>query len=213
MSSRDNILRKLRAAPRPFQNWPPIIERVEGTPLEDRTPAGLLASFIARAEALACTVYVFDDPAPARDQVLALIGEDRGIQSWDTHLIPLPGLGDALAEREIAILPGDASVRVGLTGVDAALAGTGSIVLESGPGKPRLASLLPPAHVAIMTTGQIVPTLEAWMAAKQRGDLEAFAATSNISIISGPSRTGDIAMELVMGVHGPGEVHLILLKT
>jgi L-lactate dehydrogenase complex protein LldG len=201
MSSRDNILRKLRAAPRPFQNWPPIIERVEGTPLEDRTPAGLLASFIARAEALAC------------DQVLALIGEDRGIQSWDTHLIPLPGLGDALAEREIAILPGDASVRVGLTGVDAALAGTGSIVLESGPGKPRLASLLPPAHVAIMTTGQIVPTLEAWMAAKQRGDLEAFAATSNISIISGPSRTGDIAMELVMGVHGPGEVHLILLKT
>ncbi len=181
--------------------------------MEDRTPAGLLASFIARAEALACTVYVFDDPAPARDQVLALIGEDRGIQSWDTHLIPLPGLGDALAEREIAILPGDASVRVGLTGVDAALAGTGSIVLESGPGKPRLASLLPPAHVAIMTTGQIVPTLEAWMAAKQRGDLEAFAATSNISIISGPSRTGDIAMELVMGVHGPGEVHLILLKT
>jgi L-lactate dehydrogenase complex protein LldG len=105
----------------------------------------------------------------------------------------------------------DGGVRVGLTGVDAALAATGSVVVVSGSGRARAASLVPPIHIAVVAASQIVPDLESWWAVQKAAGLEQIRQHSNVVVITGPSRTADIAMQLVMGMHGPRELHLVLL--
>ncbi|MEZ4518784.1 MAG: lactate utilization protein [Chloroflexota bacterium] len=102
-------------------------------------------------------------------------------------------------------------MRVGLTGADAGLAATGSLVLQSGSGRYRAASLLPPLHIAVLTADRIVPDLENWWTQQRAAGLDQVRQRSNIVVITGPSRTADIAMQLVMGMHGPRELHLILL--
>ena len=92
--------------------------------------------------------------------------------------------------------------------MSAGLADTGSIIVDSGSGRSRTASLLPPAHIALLPVSELYPDLPTWMAL-QGGDL--LTKTANLTIISGPSKTADIELNLVLGVHGPGEVHVILL--
>jgi L-lactate dehydrogenase complex protein LldG len=181
-------------------------------PVEDVSAAALQARFVREAESLGCEVVCCADAAQALASVLRIIGADRAILSWDFAQIPLPGLEDALCGAGIGVLRGDPAVRVGLTGVDAALAGTGSLVLATGPGKPRKPSLMPPVHIAVLTTRQIVPNLDSW-AAEQRADtFQRVRASSGVVVISGPSRTGDIANIPVRGVHGPGALHVVILQ-
>ena len=117
-----------------------------------------------------------------------------------------------MSEHGIEISSGrDASVKVGLTGADAALAATGSLVLLTGKGKPRLVSLLPPVHIAVITRQQIIPDLESLMTEFREKKPDVFQQNSSIMIISGPSRTADIAMQLILGMHGPRELHIIIL--
>ena len=213
MSSRDRILDTLRAARKPFTDLPPVEPRRPMVPVAETSPADLLARFTREAETLRAQVTVCDDPAAAAQHILSLIGDDRSVLSWDLAHIPLPGLGEALAGAGIQIAPSsDASVRVGITGAEAALAGTGSLVLASGIGKSRQPSLLAEVHICVITVDQIVPNFEVWMAGQRAAGLDNFRSASNVVLISGPSRTADIANELVMGVHGPGTVHVVVLR-
>jgi L-lactate dehydrogenase complex protein LldG len=98
---------------------------------------------------------------------------------------------------------------IGISGVDFLVAETGSVVLHSGPDQPRSLSLLPPVHVAIAKRDQLVNDLFD-LFPSSRND-EALNLPSCISIITGPSKTGDIELRLVTGVHGPGEIHVILI--
>jgi L-lactate dehydrogenase complex protein LldG len=100
-----------------------------------------------------------------------------------------------------------ASATIGLTGAEAALAETGSIVLASGPGRARLASLLPPVHVALVERRALVDSLAALI----RDRPEIATAGANVICITGPSRTADIEHTLSRGVHGPGEVHVVFV--
>ena len=212
MTSREMILNKLRAARQPFADAPPAGEMIPVVPRDDTSPAALRARFVEAAEKLSATVTICPDPDAAIRHILDVIGSDTSILSWDLAHVPLPGLGAALADAGIAIAAaGDANVRVGLTGVDAALAATGSLLLASGPGKPRGASLLPEVHIAVVAADQIVPDLETWLAAQRAAGLESLRRLNNVVMISGPSRTADIAMETVMGVHGPGVVQIVLV--
>lgn len=212
MSSRDDILRRLRRATPRLRDLPPLAPFDEVAVVENRDPAALRARFVAEAQKLSCQVHECAGPEQALQVLLALIGDDRAILSWDLTHIPLPGLAQALAGAGIAIAPPeDATVRVGVTGADAALAGTGGLVLSSGPGRSRLVSLLPYVHIAVITAAQIVPTLEAWLAEQRAAGLDAFRQTSSLLVISGPSRTADIAMTTVMPAHGPAEVQILLL--
>ena len=102
-------------------------------------------------------------------------------------------------------------VRVGITGVTAALAATGSLVLESGAGRHRSTSLLPDVHIALMRAEQILPDLECWQQAQQQFGYPAFTKSSNTTVVTGPSKTADIGHELVKGAHGPREVHIVIL--
>ena len=70
-----------------------------------------------------------------------------------------------------------------------------------------MASLLVPVHVAVLRVDRLVDSISGLLAT--RGDL--VAAGSNLVAITGPSRTADIEHTLSRGVHGPGEVHVILL--
>jgi L-lactate dehydrogenase complex protein LldG len=85
------------------------------------------------------------------------------------------------------------------------LADTGSVVLASAPDEPRQRHLLPDVHVSILHEDRILPGLAELFAAVGH-DLP-----SMLTIVSGPSRSADIEQRLVVGVHGPGEVHVVLL--
>jgi L-lactate dehydrogenase complex protein LldG len=211
MSSRERILETLRRGKRPFPPINPPLFYHPMTPVADDSPAALRARFIAEAQKAACVVHQAQTPEAAIRVVLQLLGAETAVSAWDPAHIPIPGLADALEKAGKRLVGQDAAVRVGLTGVDAALAATGSVVVMSGNGRWRAASLLPPMHIAVVQSSQIVPNLESWWAAQKAAGLEHTRQRSNIVVITGPSRTADIAMQLVMGMHGPQELHLILL--
>jgi L-lactate dehydrogenase complex protein LldG len=104
-------------------------------------------------------------------------------------------------------LQGYQHVDAGITGADAGLAESGSIVLRTGPGRPRLASLIPVVHVAVLTVRRIARSL-AHYAIDHPAAIE---GTSNLVVITGPSRTADIEQQLNLGVHGPKHLHVILV--
>jgi L-lactate dehydrogenase complex protein LldG len=210
MSSRDQILRKLRAAQQPFTNIPPVEARHHMVELAETDSDALLTRFIKMAESLPCKVYCVGETEAAQ-VILKLIGTDTSVLSWSPEHIALPGLTDVLNQAGIEVAaPDDGNVRVGITGIDAALASTGSLIVMSGAGKYRLTSLLPDLHIAVMTPDQILPDLEAWFSQQKQKGLTAFRQSSNTVIITGPSKTADIAQELIKGAHGPREVHIII---
>lgn len=84
------------------------------------------------------------------------------------------------------------------------LADTGSVVLAASPEEPRARSLLPEVHVSLLAGDRILPGLDELFAALG-GDLP-----SALAIVTGPSRSADIEQRLVVGVHGPGEVHVVV---
>jgi L-lactate utilization protein LutC len=100
---------------------------------------------------------------------------------------------------------------LGISGVNYLIAETGTVVLLTEPDQPRSLSLLPPVHIALAERNQLVPDLFDLFESelrKGRTDLP-----SCVSLITGPSKTGDIELRLVTGVHGPGEIHVILIGT
>ena len=99
---------------------------------------------------------------------------------------------------------------LGITGVDYAIAETGSCVLMARKGVSRLVSLLPPAYLVIVEKGQVLPSLDELFTLQRRGFMQGENG-SYMNIISGPSRSADIEQTIVEGVHGPGDVHMILL--
>ena len=99
---------------------------------------------------------------------------------------------------------------IGVTGVDYAIAETGSCVLLPRKGVSRLVSLLPPEHVAVVEKGQVLPSLDELFTLRRQDFLEGKLG-SYMNIITGPSRSADIEYTLVTGVHGPGEVYMVLI--
>ena len=85
------------------------------------------------------------------------------------------------------------------------LADTGSVVLAASPDEPRANSLLPAVHVSLLAEDRILPGLEALFEAVG-GELP-----SALAIVTGPSRSADIEQKLAVGVHGPGEVHVVIV--
>ncbi len=98
-----------------------------------------------------------------------------------------------------------ASADVGLSSASAALAETGSVVIESGAGRSRLSTLLPPVHIALVSTAVLTPDIITWSVARQGTALPA-----NLTLVSGPSKTADIEQTLTIGVHGPKRFIVIL---
>lgn len=145
-------------------------------------------------------------PAEARAQVESILRDRRALASHarilDVCGIPtLPGVSTEFSREACA------AAGVGITSADYALADTGSLALLAESRESRLLSLLPPCHVAVIDRTRILGGLD-----------ELFTLTphpaersSAMVLITGPSRTGDIEMRLVRGVHGPGEIHVVII--
>ena len=97
-----------------------------------------------------------------------------------------------------------AGAAVGVVRAAAAAAQTGTVLLRSDDNQGRAASLLPPACIFVIDAGSVVDTLGHFLR-----DLEDLP--SQLVAVTGPSRSADIESTLVIGVHGPGEVHAILI--
>ena len=107
---------------------------------------------------------------------------------------------------------------IGVTRATLGVSEYGTIMMESGDakgsfGKPternRLASLVPEAHVAVLAASDLVGTWDEALAASRRTHGH---PPPTVTFATGPSRTADIELELVLGVHGPRAQHVILLE-
>ncbi len=87
----------------------------------------------------------------------------------------------------------------------AAIAETGTVICASTAGKSLQASLLPSQHIAVVASESIFVDLDAFFAA------QASELPTNITFITGPSRTADIELSLVVGVHGPEKLDIIVI--
>ena len=193
-----------------------------------RTGLTPVAQFTAELEALSGHVHLCRGPEEALAKVRNLLvsHEIESALHWDPAEIPLPGVGAVL--QELGIRPADGQLRgtgdrtarlqalepvpICISGADAAIAESGTILVMSGPGRGRLASLLPPVHLAILPAAWIVRTLpEAFVLLEARWGRNVVHARSNITLITGPSRTADIEQSMTLGVHGPKEIHVVVV--
>jgi L-lactate utilization protein LutC len=156
--------------------------------------------------------HVVADRAAAVDKVLELIEarSAKRVLLGRGPILDALDLAKPLRARGVEVFAPEANRDahfagdVGITGVDYLVAETGSLALFSEPANPRSLNLLPPVHIAVADRGQIVPDL--FDLFQDERELPAC-----LSLITGPSKTGDIELRLVTGVHGPGEVHVVLL--
>ncbi len=143
--------------------------------------------------------------------------------SWHPDHLPVDGLAESLADVGWTLVyPEDLTtpesreavrfIRFGLTGVEAAFAATGSMLVLTGAGRSRTASLLPFRHIALIPFSRLYPTIEAWLAERRaQGELvDLLRERAAWHMITGPSKSADIEMNLTLGVHGPKFVHAIL---
>lgn len=97
---------------------------------------------------------------------------------------------------------------VGITECEALIAQTGSLIVTSRNSGGRALSVLPPHHVVLARREQLVRDLSAGFALVQQKYADNYP--SMISIVTGPSRTGDIERILVLGAHGPKKLTVIM---
>ena len=196
------------------ERWPQALERFRA---EFERVAGVFHRVPSLAELPALLARI-----AAEKHAREVVGWEAGALGWDLSAalarhgltgLPAPA-GDGDAERrrhreEAARAP------LGVTGVDWALAETGTLILASGPGRPRSTSLLPDTHVAVFGPGHLVESLEqvGILLEAMHADGGAGVPGGMINFITGPSRTADIELTLTRGVHGPKEVHAVFVDT
>lgn len=209
--ARETILHRVRTAlgrsagqdPPPA---PPARIRIADIPLEER-----IRCFRTALEALAGQVFVASSPADALSYIAALI-EGKSAVASNAPLLAEIGV-TSLAGVHTGIDDGEklrrlcASADFGITGADYALADTGSLVMFSSKEEARMVSLLPPVHVAVVPKERLLTGLDELFSIEPLPS----ARSSSMVIITGPSRTADIEQMLVRGVHGPGQVHAIIV--
>ena len=121
-----------------------------------------------------------------QDSSLKLLAYDRPIEEWKRELFD--------------------DVPASCTGTLAGIAATGTLVVQPSPAEPRLMSLVPPLHIALLKASQIYDKL---YQAQQHFPKP---MPSNLLLISGPSKTADIEQVLAYGAHGPKDLIVLLVE-
>jgi L-lactate dehydrogenase complex protein LldG len=170
--------------------------------------ADIVAHFEAQAQRMSSTTErvgrLADVPA-AVARYLGAHGLETRAVCWET----LAGLDWAGAGVTIEARAPRNEDAVGITGVFAAIAETGTLMLLSGPQTPASTHLLPETHVAVVSSSRIVRHYEDGFARvrEERGE-----PPRAMNLVSGPSRTGDIEQTIVLGAHGPYRVHVVIVE-
>lgn len=213
---RDAFLRRVGGAVR-LAEIPDVPDTDPGLLVPDLEAVDLVDRFEAALNDVGGKVHR-GDPATVAVRVAAAHGAADYL-SWDDSFLPA-GVASALAgaglRRLDSVVPPDRrqehqqlyhEVALGVTGAEAGLAESGSIVVRSGPGRPRMASVIPTVHLAFLSPADIHRSLAHW-ASLHAGTI---GDAANVVVITGVSRTGDIEMRLNTGVHGPAQVHVVLV--
>jgi len=173
--------------------------------MEDR-----IASFCQRLELLAGKTFHAQNPAEANEYVRSVVAGRSAVASNAPYLLEcgipyIEGVRCSIKDRE-ELRDACATAVVGITSADYALAETGTLVMLSSAEEARLISLLPPVHVAVVQVGRLLTGLDELLTMLP----DPARVSSSTVFITGPSRTADIEQILVRGVHGPGEIHVVL---
>lgn len=123
-----------------------------------------------------------------RDDLPELLIYDEPIENWQAHLFN--------------------EVDAAITSTRGGIAETGSLILWPTPDEPRLMSLVPPVHVAVLKASELYTTFHDAIHAQNW----AAGMPTNALLISGPSKTADIEQTLAYGVHGPKELIVLMIE-
>ena len=107
-------------------------------------------------------------------------------------------------------IPDIASINVSVVGAECLIAETGTVVLVASPGQPRTLSLLPETVIVVAEPSQLLLDMESVL--RQLMSRKIFSEASNVTFVTGPSRTADIEKTLVKGVHGPKRLVVVLVS-
>lgn len=197
----------------------------------------LLDLLMAQAKPINLRVVAVKNLQIASESIKELIlekspewGTVKKVAAWKHPLIEKLQLGERLAEADIPVyyteLPdtddpvaGKQTIReqifdsfVGITAADFCIAQTASLVMKSRPNQARAVSLVPSIHVAVIELNQIIENLEEFYFLQKWDPVQKKEGLSNcMTLISGPSKTGDIELVMVNGAHGPCELHLFVI--
>jgi L-lactate dehydrogenase complex protein LldG len=210
-SAREDILAKVRKAVGRQPGQVPAVApaariRIPSIPAESR-----VALFQERLEVLGGKVYRAATKARACEIVEELLSGATAVAS-DAPLLAaagitrLPGVECGFADTA-SLRAACATAGFGITCADYGLAETGSVVTRSAS-ESRLASLLPPAHIALLPLSKMLTGLDELYTLVPKPSKD----TASMVLITGPSRSADIEMILVRGVHGPRVIHVIVVE-
>jgi L-lactate dehydrogenase complex protein LldG len=214
MSARDNILARIRSA---LGRDAPLSEAQSATmrrKLREHPRGPLpamawepLARFKERCLVLSSTVEEVTSLVAVPAAVARYL-QERELPRTGVCWPQFANLDWAAAGLKFQARPATGDDSVGVTGSYCAIAETGTLMLLSGPDTHPVTSLLPETHIAIVSTGRIVRSLEdGWdLLRREHGGLP-----RQVAFVSGPSRTADIEMTLVLGIHGPYRVHIVIV--
>ncbi len=187
-----------------MRQWLPLV----GPSHEDRK-----AVFAECSAKLKTRFEVVDSPAAAH-AIIAAIAKEEGWQSVAAHATGLVDAACAALGLPVVLASAGydkdalAACAGGITGCLALVAQTGSVFVTPNSAGGRALSVIPPHHIVLATRAQLISDLPAaWEMLQAAGELPSFA-----SLITGPSRTGDIERILVLGAHGPKKLTVILVE-
>ena len=185
---------------------PPVRLVIPQVPVSQR-----IEMMLERVAALAGKTLHAHSLPEAREYVASVIEGKTAVTSnapilRDCGITDLPGVRSGISNRE-ELRALCATADFGISSADYGLSDTGSLVMISSHQEARLVSLLPPAHIAVVPASKLLTGLdELYTILPQPAE-----QTSSMVLITGPSRTADIEQILVRGVHGPGQIHVVVV--
>jgi L-lactate dehydrogenase complex protein LldG len=209
--SRDHVLHKVRTAlgrsvGQPVEEPPPVRLSMDEVAIEAR-----IECFRARIEALGGKTHRAESMDDACNYVARVLNGRSAVASNSALLrqcgiTALAGVESGITDRA-RLRALCSTTACGITGANYALADTGTLVMLASVQEARMISLLPPVHIALVDRERLLTGLDELLTILPRPADE----TSSMVLITGPSRTADIEQILVRGVHGPGEIHVVVV--
>ncbi len=182
----------------------------------------LLAHVQQALVAKGCRVFVADQPQQVIDYITAIARNGNKVVVARFDLARELDLVNSLTTQGVKVYDVSScgrneilSMDVGITGADVVIGETGTIFLVENDGEARMVSIVTPIHIAITEVGAIVPTLAEGLKKVRSLSKEKYncGLANYVTAISGPSRTADIEFKMAFGMHGPIEVHVIIVGT
>jgi len=182
----------------------------------------LINHFIKQAEQAGFTVHCSSDEKKAIETIRSILTNTKakqlalGMDENETkHLVQKYGVPTGCKIIDWKNTDGKENqfdMSVGLTDAIAGIAESGTVVVCSDAQHSRLAPILPPTHITILRSNQIVPDLiDVWTIIKKPKSANQQVMPTSLTFITGPSKTADIEGILITGVHGPGQIHIVLI--